>query len=90
MSYGEDVIRMTNDYMAGRVKLSVLAEWMMDHVEDFALAQDDDVSTELADLVQVRIFDMEHGFTEDELRSAVRAFLEEHKLMAAGPQRAAG
>lgn len=82
------MFRLANDYISRRIELRALANWTNDHLAELAELPDEDSGGALWGFVQVRIYDMDHGLPEDELRTELRAYLLDHQL-AREPQRRA-
>lgn len=92
MTLAMEFVTLANDYISGSVRLAVLDEFIHGHVDE-SVRWDETGTPEalLVGFVQIRIYDMDHGFTEDELRSDVAAYLAEHDLLRpAARQRATG
>ncbi|MDP9237122.1 MAG: hypothetical protein M3P30_06935 [Chloroflexota bacterium] len=90
MKLSEEMFRLSNDYVARRIELRALASWTNDHLVELAELPDEDPGGALWGFVQIRIYDMDHGLPEDELRKELRSYLSEHRLEHEPQRRATG
>ena len=84
------MIRLAKDYISGRIDLRALENWTNDHLGELAELPDDDPGGILWGFVQVRIWDMEPGSSEEELRRDLQQHLDQKSDARQSPQRAAG
>ena len=87
MNLSTEMFRLANDYISGTIGLDTLKRWMHDHLDDFAEMSSDDP---LWGLLQLRIWDMDDGFTEEAFRSEIRAQLLDRTAKRQPRTRAAG
>jgi hypothetical protein len=90
MNLGDEMFRLANDYISGRIDLRTLDNWTNEHLGELAELPDDDPGGALWGFVQVRIYDMEHGFPEDQLRTELGAYLRDHHPQREPERRATG
>ena len=92
MTLADEFVGLANDYISGRIKLGVLDVFIHDHVDQSVeLDKTNRPDALLLGFVQVRIYEMDHGLTEDSIRRDVAAYLAEHELLQpAAKQRATG
>ena len=88
MNLSTEMIQLAQDYVAQRVDLSAVADWANDHLPELAELPDDDAGGAVWGFVQGRIWDMEHGFTEEELRVELAEYLRTHDATERAPGRA--
>lgn len=90
MNLSGEIFRLANDYISGRIDLRTLDIWINEHLSELVELPDDDPGGALWGFVQVRIYDMEYGFPEDELRTELRAYLLDQRLQPEPEHRATG
>lgn len=90
MDLGTEMFRLANDYISGRIDLRTLDIWTNEHMGALAELPDEDPSGALWSFVQVRIWDMDHGANEDELRTELRAYLFDQQQRREPERRATG
>jgi hypothetical protein len=90
MNLSTEMFRLANDYISGRIDLRALDIWTNEHLGELAELPDEDPGGALWSFVQVRIWDMDQGATEDELRTELRAYLLDQRLQPEPERRATG
>ncbi len=82
MTLAEQMVNLANDYISGRTKLAVLDEFIHGHIDE-SLELDRTATPEalLFGFVQIRIYEMDNGLPEDELRSELTEYLTTHALL---------
>ena len=92
MTLANELVALANDYISGRLKLGAIDEFIHNHVDE-SLELDETGSPDalLFGFIQIRIYEMDHGLAEEELRRDVAEYLSEHDLlMPPAKQRATG
>jgi hypothetical protein len=88
---GDDIVRMANDYISGRIPLHDINVWIHDHMEQgLALDKTAHPGAGLIGFIQVRIYDMDHGLDEATLRREVQDFMSSEGLLKETPKARAG
>ncbi len=90
MNLSAEMFQHANDYISGRIDLRALDIWTNEHLGELAELPDEDPGGALWGFVQVRIWDMDHGFPEDQLRTELRAYLLDRQLQREPERRATG
>lgn len=82
MTLADELVAMANDYISGRIKLGAINRFIHEHVDEFVeLDKTERPDALLSGFIQIRIYEMDHGLTEDDIRRDVAAYLAEHKLL---------
>lgn len=92
MTLAGEFVALANDYISGRVKLATLDHFIHDHVdESLELDKTGRPDALLFGFVQGRIYQMDDGLREDDVRREIADYLAEHALLLpAAKQRATG
>jgi len=90
VTLNEEIRRLANDYVSGRVTLADVANWLNDHLTTYADMSEDDPAAELWGFIQVRVWEHDNGsLPEAELRRQIHDYLSaEGLLTSAGERRA--
>lgn len=89
MTVGDELIAVANDYVSNRIDLETLDTWLAAHVQAlYDLDKTEQRGAGLWSFTQGRIYDIDHGMREDELRSELHAYLDERGWLSPIPQRA--
>lgn len=92
MTVADQLVTMANDYISGRLELAELDRFIHEHVdESLALDGTGDPKALLFGYIQVRLYELDDGLTEDVLRKDMAEYLAEHHLdRPTSKQRATG
>ena len=92
MTLAGKFVALANDYISGRVELAALDTFIHDHVdESLELDKTGRPDALLFGFIQARIYQMDDGLPEDDVRREIAAYLAEHELLLpAVKQRATG
>ncbi len=91
MTIGEELLSLAQDYVSGAVDLRALDMWLAQHVDECdALDETSDAAAGLSGFVQVRIYEMDHGLKEDNLKADLREYLTQLQLRREPERRATG
>lgn len=83
MTLADAFVALANDYISGRVKLATLDHFIHDHVdESLELDKTGRPDALLFGFVQARIYQMDDGLPEDDVRREISDYLGEHELLA--------
>lgn len=92
MTLAAEFVALANDYISGRVELATLDVFIHDHVdESLDLDKTGRPDALLFGFIQGRIYQMDDGLPEDDVRREIAAYLAEHELLPpVAKQRATG
>lgn len=83
MTLADKFVGLANDYISGRVKLATLDQFIHDHVdESLELDKTGRPDALLFGFIQTRIYQMDDGLPEGDVRREIADYLAEHKLLA--------
>ncbi|MHB8377597.1 MAG: hypothetical protein ACYDEB_11675 [Dehalococcoidia bacterium] len=91
MTVGDELTALAQDYVSGRVDLRTLDMWLAQHVDEC-----DELDTTahpaagLSGFILVRIYEMDDGLKEDELKAELRQYLEQLQPRPEPERRATG
>lgn len=89
MTDWQELQELANDYVAGRVKLSKLANWLNDRIEQWLEIPEESPEQQLRGYVQLCIYEMDDGLPEEAAKEDITRYLAEHNLLRpAASQRA--
>lgn len=83
---------MANDYISGSLELAAVDRFIHEHVdESLRLDESGDPKALLFGYIQVRLYEMDGGLSEDALRKDIAEYLAAHQLVRPpSKQRATG
>jgi hypothetical protein len=76
MTIGEELQALAQDYIAGRVELAELDEWLASHAQEIAQSEGSDPAARLSGIIEVTLAEVDAGHaSEADLRSRVESYL---------------
>ena len=90
MRIDDQFVAMANDYISGNLKPEDLRGFIEENVdESLELDKSGDPKALLFGFIQVRLYEMDDGLPEHELRTDVEQYLREHGLLRPAAERRA-
>ncbi len=91
MAIGDELVTRAQDYVSGVADLRALDMWLAEHVDECdELDRTQHPAAGLSGFIQVRIYEMDSGLKEDDLKADVREYLAQLRRPREPERRATG